>query len=84
MSQPVIRLSEVIEDDASAIVAASRQNDRWTRIRLRRHPRAVERVHDQEDGHNQDNTRRNLNLKWLYYHCNVIFNVVCEGNYTSW
>lgn len=60
MSEPVISFSEIVEDDSAAVASASRQHDGGGGIGLARHPRRVEGVRDQEEGHDQDHSTGNL------------------------
>lgn len=60
VSEPVIRLSEIVEDDAAAVASAGREHDGGGGIRLTRHPRRVEGVRDQEESHDQDHSTGNL------------------------
>lgn len=60
VSEPVIRLSEVIEDDATAVTTAGGEHDGWGRVRLTGHPGGVEGVCDEEERHNQNHPTRHL------------------------
>ena len=60
MSQPVVRLSEIIKDDATAITSACREHNGRTGVGLRCDPGTVEGVHDEEGGENQHHTIGNL------------------------
>lgn len=63
MSEPVIRLSEIVEDDAAAVASASREHDGGRGIGLARHPGRVEGVRDQEESHDQDHSAGNLTIR---------------------
>lgn len=52
--QPVVRLAEIVEDDAAAVMRPRAQDDAGRAVRLRRDPRAVERVRDQEEACDAD------------------------------
>lgn len=54
VSEPVISLSEVIEDDAAAVTTAGGQHDWGGGVRLTGHPGGVESVCDKEERHNQN------------------------------
>ena len=54
-SQPIVCLSEVIEDNAPTITLTSRQHNRWRAVRLRRHPCAMPRVAQQHAAQNAHN-----------------------------
>ena len=58
--EPVVRLPEVVKDDSGSVAAAGWEDDGGRGVRLRRHPRAVERVHDQEGRHDQHHAVGNL------------------------
>ena len=60
VAQPVVSLSEVVEDDAAAVSAAGRQHDGGGGVRLAGHPGGVEGVGDQEEGHDQDHPTGHL------------------------
>ena len=60
VSQPVVRLPEIIEDDAAAVPSACGQDDGGTGVGLRRDPGAVEGVHDEEGRDDQHHTVGNL------------------------
>lgn len=60
VSEPVIRLSEVIEDNATAITTAGREHNRRGGVRLAGHPGGVEGVCDEEERHNQNHPTRHL------------------------
>ena len=60
MPQPVVCLAEIVEDDPASVAAVSGQDDGRARVRLAGHPRAVERVHDEERRHDEQHARRNL------------------------
>ena len=60
VAQPVVGLSEVVEDDAAAVAAAGRQHDGGGGVRLAGHPGGVEGVGDQEEGHDQDHPTGHL------------------------
>jgi len=48
VSEPVVRLTEVVKDDAITAVAARGQDDGGRGVGLGRDPGAVERVRDEE------------------------------------
>lgn len=60
VSEPVISLSEIVEDDAAAVAPASREHDGGGGICLAGHPRRVEGVRDQEESHDQDHSTGDL------------------------
>lgn len=60
MAQPVVGLSEVIEDDAAAVTAAGRQDDGGGGVSFAGHPGRVEGVCDEEEGHDQNHPTGNL------------------------
>ena len=60
VSQPIVGLSEVVEDDLVTIVRLSRQHNRRARVSLRGHPCAVECVARQQEAHEENHTGRNL------------------------
>lgn len=60
MSEPVISLSEIVEDDSAAVSSAGREHDGGGGVGLAGHPRGVEGVCDQEESHDQDHSTGNL------------------------
>ena len=60
MSEPIVRLSEVIEDDAAAITSTGRQDDGGRGVSFTGHPGGVEGVRDEEEGHDQNHPTGNL------------------------
>ena len=60
VSQPIVRLSEIIKDDATAITSACREHNGRTGVGLGCDPGTVEGVHDEEGGDNQHHTIGNL------------------------
>lgn len=60
VAQPVVGLSEVVEDDAAAVSSAGRQHDGGGGVSLAGHPGGVEGVCDEEEGHDQDHPAGNL------------------------
>ena len=59
-AQPVVGLAEVVENDARIVVAARWQHDARRAVRLRRHPRAVEGVADEEERDERREAPRHL------------------------
>ena len=60
VSEPVVGLSEVVENDLVTIVALGREDDRWTGISLGRDPRAMECVVGQDEANEKDDTGGDL------------------------
>jgi hypothetical protein len=60
VSQPIVGLSEIVEDDLVTIVRLSRQYNRGARVSLRGHPCAVECIARQQEAHEENHTGRNL------------------------
>ena len=60
VAQPVVGLSEVVEDDAAAVTTARREHDGGGGVGLAGHPGGVEGVGDQEEGHDQDHPTGHL------------------------
>lgn len=60
MAEPVVGLSEVVEDDAAAVAAAGRQDDRGGGVGFAGHPGRVEGVCNEEEGHDQNHPTGNL------------------------
>lgn len=63
VSEPVVSLSEIVEDDAAAVTTASREHNGGRGVGLARHPGRVEGVRDQEESHDQDHSAGDLQNK---------------------
>lgn len=60
VSEPVISLSEVIKDDATAVTTASGEHNGGGGVSLAGHPGGVESVCDEEERHDQNHPTRHL------------------------
>lgn len=60
VAEPVVGLSEVIEDDAAAVTSAGRQDNRRGGVGFAGHPGRVEGVCNEEEGHDQNHPTGNL------------------------
>ena len=60
VSEPVVRLAEVVKDDVVSVAATRREDDGRTGVRLRRHPGTVERVGDEERRQQEHHPCRHL------------------------
>ena len=62
LSEPIVSLPEIVEDDSGAVVLFGGEDDGGRRVRLGSDPGAVEGVGDQEHGHQSHHHRRHLVL----------------------
>lgn len=65
MSEPVVGLPEVIKDDPRAVVGPRREHDGGRAVSLAGHPRAVEGVRHQEQGHHRHESAGDLTKKYM-------------------
>lgn len=60
VAEPVVGLSEVIENDATPIASAGRQDNRRRGVSFAGDPGRVEGVSNEEEGHDQNHPTGNL------------------------
>lgn len=60
VAEPVVSLSEVIEDDAAAVASTGRQDNWGRRVSFTGDPGRVKGVCDEEEGHDQNHPTGNL------------------------
>lgn len=60
VAEPVVSLSEVVENDAAAVASTSRQDDWGGGVGFAGHPGGMESVRDEEEGHDQNHPTGNL------------------------
>lgn len=62
VAEPVVRLSEVVKNDAAAVTSAGRQDDWGRGVGFAGHPGRVEGVCDEEESHDQNHPTGNLEI----------------------